>query len=614
MKELFLEAITRGGLIGDGAMGSLLYERGVFPHRSFDESAVQQPELVYKIHHDYLLAGAQVLETNSYGANRLRLSRHGLGDEVERINRAAVRIAREASEQAAYVVGSIGPTGLSAGDVRRSERAVRDAYREQAKILADAGCDALILETFASPAELRLAVESAREVSSLPIVALIKPNDGGEIADGSDPRELAQEMQSWGANVVGANCSAPAAIYEVTAKMVESGLPTIAIPNAGKPESIEDRFIYLATPENFGVYARRMYKAGVKMVGGCCGTGPQHIHRVAGAARMVSPRQHGAAVSVEFHDRSREPAPLATRSRLGATLGQRFVVSVEVNPGTSLDLAPQVEAARMLVAAGADVINIADGPRATARIGNIALAVRLRTELDAEVLLHVCTRDRNLLGLQAHVLGAHTLGLRNLLIVTGDPPKVGDYPDAMAVYDLDSIGLLRLVDGFNRGLDPAGKGTAEQTAFVLATGVEPAAADFERELLRLRQKVEAGANLVLTQPVYDPTHLDRLLDATKELAVPVWVGLLPLASARNAEFLHHNVPGMQIPDETRRRMQGAGTGAGARREGVAIALETLQTVRHRVAGAYIMPPLGHYEMAAEILAQLGDRQLTASRS
>ncbi|MBI3179251.1 MAG: bifunctional homocysteine S-methyltransferase/methylenetetrahydrofolate reductase, partial [Deltaproteobacteria bacterium] len=510
-----------------------------------------------------------------------------------------------------FVAGSMGPgTRTISVTANITFDDVRAAFAEQAKILAGAGCDLLIIETIAHPMELRMAVQAARSVTSLPIVAQVAITDEGKIVDDTDPVDLAREMVEWGANVVGANCNGPEVIHDVVVRMVTTGLKVSAMPNAGQPRRIEDRLIYLATPEHFGVFARRMYKAGVKLVGGCCGTSPAHVTRLAAAARMVWPRQ-GPRVSAVPPDAARQPPkPLAERSRLGALLGHKFVVSVEVNPAAGLGTEEQVAAARMLLQAGADVINSSDGPRATARMGNLALAVRLESELGAEVLLHVCCRDRNLLALQAHLLGAHTLGIRNLVIITGDPPKVGDYPDATAVYDLDSVGLLKMAHGFNQGVDPSGKALGGQTAFVLATGVEPAATDFEREMARLRQKIAAGADLVMTQPIYDAAQLERFLADTRDLTVPVLVGVLPLASYRNAEFIHNHVPGMSIPEAIRERMRKAGKGEAARREGVAIAVESLMGVRDRVAGAYIMPPLGRYEMAAQILEALGkDRAL-----
>ncbi len=608
-----MQAVEAGGLTADGAIGSLLYERGVFANRNFEEVNLAQPELVKKVHRDYLGAGADIIETNTYGANRLRLARSSLSAQTARINRAGVAIAREVAGNDAYVAGSIGPSGLSAGELRRGEKEVRSAFAEQAYLLSQEGVDLIVIETFGAVAELRMAIEAARGQTSLPIVAQVAVTDEGTVSDGTAPEDLAREMQQWGASVVGANCNGPDLVFELVEKMVATGIPICAMPNAGRPRKIEDRLIYFATPENFGVYARRMFKAGVKIVGGCCGTNPEHVARIASAARMVVPRSDSRQVIEVAPVVKPATSKLETRSRFGAAIGKRFVFSVEVNPNPGLSVDVSLDAARMLVSAGADVINIADGPRATARMSNMALAVRMQEAVGVETLMHVCARDRNLLGLQAHLLGAHTLGVRNLVLVTGDPPKLGDYPDATAVYDVDSIGLIRMADGFNRGLDPSGKELGERTSFVLATGAEPAAADFEREMNRLKRKVAAGADLVMTQPVYDPRHLDRLLAAMEGLGVPVLVGILPLSSSRNAEFLHKEVPGMQIPDAIRERMRKAGKGDDARREGIAIACEALEALRERVAGAYIMPPLGRYDMAAEIIARFAaDRHVGAA--
>ncbi|MBC7794729.1 MAG: bifunctional homocysteine S-methyltransferase/methylenetetrahydrofolate reductase [Clostridia bacterium] len=606
-----MQAVEIGGLVADGAKGSLLYERGVFANRNFEELNLLQPELVRKVHQDYLDAGADIIETNSYGANRLRLARSGLAHQTAKINRVAVELVRKVVGDRAYVAGSIGPTGLPTGEVRRGEKEVRAAFAEQAYILTQEGVDVIHVETFSNVTELRIAIEATRAHSSVPIIAHVAVTDAGTVSDGTSPLDLAHEMRAWGASVVGANCNGPDLVFDLVEKMVASGIPVSAMPNAGRPRKIEDRLIYFATPENFGVYARRMFKAGVKIVGGCCGTNPEHIARIASAARMVVPKAdtrptvHIASVG------DKPPArPVEERTKLGAALGQRFIFSVEVNPGTGLDAREPIEAARMLTSAGADIINIADGPRASARMSNLALAVQMQNALGIETLLHVCARDRNLLGLTSHLLGAHSLGLHNLVLITGDPPKLGDYPDATAVYDVDSIGLIHMADDFNRGLDPAGKLLGESTRFVIATGVEPAASDFDREMQRLRRKVAAGADMVMTQPVYEPKHLERFLDATADMNLQVLVGILPLSSSKNAEFLHREVPGMQIPEAIRERMRKAGKGEDARREGVTIACETLEALRERVAGAYIMPPLGKYDMAAEIIQRFaGDRHI-----
>lgn len=606
----FLDAVKRGGLVGDGAMGSLLYERGVYANRNFDEVNLQQPELVQKIHHDYVLAGADIHETNTFGANRLRLQRFGLEKLTARINRAAVEHVRTEVAPEHYVAGAMGPTGLEPGELRRRDKEVRASFAEQAYLLAEAGCDLIQIETFSSVQELRAAIEAVRAAVQIPIVAHVVIGMDGKVSDGTEPGDLAREMADWGADVVGANCNGPDLIFEAVQQMVATGLPVSAIPNAGRPRSIDDRMIYLATPENFGVFSRRMFKAGVKIVGGCCGTNPEHIERVAAAARMVVPRESRSTVVELGHSAPKPRTPLDERSDFGAKVGHRFVVSVEVNPKPGLDVRTSIDAARMLVEAGADVINIADGPRASVRMSNVALAVKMQETLGIEAIVHMCTRDKNLLSLQSSALGAHVLGVRNVVVITGDPPKIGDFPNATAVYDVDSIGLLRMLSGMNAGLDASGKTMPEATDFVLATGCEPAAADFGREMKRLREKVEAGAELIMTQPVYDPKHLERFFEATADLDVPVLVGILPLASYKNAAFLNKNVPGMGIPQPILERMQKAGGGEEGRREGVAIASEVLSEIRHRVAGAYLMPPLGRYEMAAEILSSLGsDRTL-----
>jgi homocysteine S-methyltransferase len=405
--------------------------------------------------------------------------------------------------------------------------------------------------------------------------------------------------------------------------MLETGLPVWAVPNAGLPRRVDDRLVYVSTAEYFGVYARRMYKLGVKLVGGCCGTTPDHVKRIAAAARMIgssegkgSPPEADAGSGASrgsdtFQAWSADPpeelpgaakcAPFAERSTLAAKIARKkFVVSVEVNPPVGLNLEKSLAAARMLKRGGVDVVNIADGARAQARMGNLAMAVRVQ-EQGIETILHVCGRDRNLLATLAHLLAAHELGVRNLVVITGDPPKMGDFPDASAVYDLDSIGILKLATRLNHGIDPGGKPLGSGTRFVLATGAEPAALNYERELARLRLKKEAGAEIVMTQPVYDPVILEKFLTDIEPLGLPVLVGLLPLASYRNAEFLHNEVPGMQVPESVRERMRLAGTGPDARKEGVKIAREMLEAVRHRVAGAYVMPPFERFELALEVI-------------
>ncbi len=482
--------------------------------------------------------------------------------------------------------------------------------------------DALILETFRQPEELRLALEGSRLAMAAagpekhaPLIASVSFDSFGTMADGAGPEDVAARIAEWGADAIGVNCAdGPAGVYETATRMLGPGLPVIAQPNAGLPRRVEGRFAYMATPDYFLVYARRMLKAGVRGIGGCCGTTPEHVRQMAAAARMLGASsdvsvEAGAALGAhEIREAASPVAPgvsklsLAGKGLLGAKLARgEFVVSVEVNPPAGLSPAKALDAARMLRDGGVHVINVADGARATARMGNFALCHRIQEQLGMPALMHVTTRDRNVLGLVAHLLGCHELGLNNLVVITGDPPKMGDFPDATPVYDLDSVGLLRLVEGMNRGFDPGGKPLGAATGFLLATGAEPAAKDYAREVERLEKKRAAGAEVVMTQPVYDPDVLDRFLSDIAHLEMPVLVGLLPLASYRNAEFLHNEVPGMSVPDGIRERMRRAGNGDDARREGVTIAREMLAAVRSRVAGAYIMPPLGRYELALRVI-------------
>ncbi len=599
----------------DGAMGTQLYERGVLYSACFEELNVSRPELVQRVHADYVTAGANVVETNTFGANALRLEKHGLSHQVRKLNRAGVQIARKAAGDTAYVFGAIGPSGYFLGKATDEDLArVKAALFEQASALAESDVDALILETFRQTNEVVLAVEASLEASRgrMPVIASVSLDEQGRMADGTSAEAIAVQLKALGVAAVGVNCSdGPQHVLTAVEQMVRIGLPILAAPNAGLPRRVDERLVYVTTPEYFGVYARRMYRMGVRLVGGCCGTTPDHIKRIAAAARMAQATDPGNEVvadgedtrgSIRFEASSSLPlTPVEERSGLGAKIGKRFVVSVEVNPPVGVDLARVMRAAEELRAGGIDAINIADGARAQARMGNIAMAMRVQERVGIETILHVCGRDRNLLATLAHLLATHELGIRNLVIITGDPPKMGDFPDASAVFDLDSIGILKLASRLNVGVDPSGKPIGGATRFVLASGAEPASLNYERELRRLHEKKLAGAEFLMTQPVYDTGVLDKFIDDVEPLGLPVLVGLLPLASFRNAEFLHNEVPGMQVPETVRERMRKAGSGVDARKEGVNIAREMLAHVRHRVAGAYVMPPLERHELALAVV-------------
>ena len=571
-----LQVLAERPLLFDGAIGTELYGRGVYLNHSFEELNLTRPGLVVDVHRRYREAGAEVLTTNSYGANRVRLAAFGLADQTSEINRAAAELAQQAAGRQAWVAGSIGPTGLGTvsflGDAGNE---VREIFREQMAALVEGGADMLLLETFSQLTEAHLASAVAKEhFPETPLVVTMRFEPDFKLSDGSEPEAVADSLVSWGADVIGVNCGrGPELVFEVGRRMVGHGAPVLCQPNAGTPETLEGRTVYVANPEYFGVAGRRMLKAGIAAVGGCCGTTPEHIRRLRGAVRMMGGaievlRDEGDAPTNTVARRQEqavgvERVPLDQRSVLARKMAAgKFVVSVEVNPPQGLDPQRGVEAARLLRDAGVDVINVADGPRASVRMSNLALALKIEAELDMEVLLHVCCRDRNLLALQGDLLGAHALGIRNLVIITGDPPKVGDYPDATAVYDLDSVGLLHWVRGYDHGLDPTGRELDQPTRFWVATGAEPAAMDYDREIRRLEQKAEAGADFVMTQPVYDPRRVERFLEDTMHIGLPILLGLLPLASYRNAEFINDNIPGMTVPEDIMARMRSAGGGEG----------------------------------------------------
>ena len=608
----FLDTLADRPLLFDGAIGSLLYDHGVLHTACYDELNLSRPQLLRDIHREYRAAGADILETNTFGANRIALDRHGFGDRTVEINRAGVELARECAA-GSFVAGAVGPTGLRFAVATDAERAsARAAFAEQIAALTEAGVDLLVFETFSSIVELETALEAARSVA--PLVARVAQmvfDADATVESVLTPADVATRLVAAGADVVGANCGhGPPELFQVGSQMVCGGVPVSIQPNAGHPALIDGRTLYVANPEHFGVFARRLLKSGVRLIGGCCGTTPEHIRAMQGAVRMMRGERTGVLGRGDPADGAvpvvpTALVPFAERSRLGAQIASgQFAVSVELGAPSGTDITKPIARIREAQAGGLGIVNVADGPRASSRMSNLAFCAQAMATTGVEPILHVCCRDRNYLGLIAHLLGAHALGIRNLVIITGDPPKMGDYAFATPVYDVDSIGLLEIAAGLNAGVDPTGKTLEGATSFVLATGAEPAAIDRDRELDRLARKKAAGAELVMTQPVYDPATLDSFLDDAASIGLPVMVGLLPLASARNAEFLHHEVPGMQIPAEYRDRMAKAGNGPEARAEGIAIAREALAAVQDRVAGAYIMPPFNRVDAAVAILEEV----------
>ncbi len=607
-----LDRLHEAVVVADGAMGTALYERGVFINQSFDALCLTQPELVAAVHRQYRSAGAELLETNTFGANRSRLAGHGLEDQVRDINAAGVRLAREAAGEEAWVGGSMGPVGV-AGQVagQFSAEDLERIFGEQAEALLEAGVDAFVVETIPWLVEMEAALSAIRRLDSgVPIIAMMTFNEEGETQGGETPEIVVDRLVAAGADVIGANCSVgPKPMLDVVARMTRSDVLLAAMPNAGLPQSVEGRLLYMASAEYFGKYARRFVKAGVRLLGGCCGTTPEHVRQmkreVAGFAPGRESRRAAVpgAVAEAPVRRGRSPEE---RTALARRLAEpdAFVTSVELTPPKSADIGELVESVRALAAAGVDAVNIPEYARISPRPTPLAIARAIRDAVPGmETIIHYCCRDRNLYGMQADLLSAHALDVRNVLIITGDPPKAGEYAVPTAVFDVDSIGLTGVAAGLGRGIDAAGRETGIPLSLNIGVGVNPGAIDIQREIDRFRRKLEAGAEFAMTQPVYDPLLLESFLDELGEPQVPILVGILPLHSYRNAEFLHNEVPGMRIPEPVRERMRAAEGQRASRAEGVAIAREALAGVRslRGVRGVYVMPPFGRYELALEVL-------------
>jgi homocysteine S-methyltransferase len=593
----------------DGAMGTVLYGKGIFLNVCYDELALRQPDLVREIHREYVKAGAELLETNTFGANPVKLAHYGLAPETERINAAAARVAREAAGGRAVVIGAIGPLGVRVepyGETGLDQ--AQAAFARQAAGLLEGGVDGFVLETFSDVSELGAAVKAVRSLSKLPIVAQMTVGTDGKTHYGTDPTVFGPALQAMGVDVIGVNCSVgPHGVLEAVEKLARVvTVPISAQPNAGLPREVEDRKIYMASPEYMGTYAKRMVEAGARFVGGCCGTTPEHIKAIAGFVQSVSPRHSTAVVAAPASAKPVDPVPLAERSRLAAKLaGGKFITTVEIVPPKGVNPGPMFDQVRQLKAAGVDAVNVPDGPRAQSRMGALLSGLMIQREVGMEAVVHYACRDRNLLGMLSDLLGAAASGLNNLLIVTGDPPKMGPYPEATAVFDIDAIGLTNLVSRLNHGLDPGGNAIGDPTRFLIAVGVNPASPDKERELRRFAWKVEAGAELAITQPVFDVDQLDRFLEEVAPLGIPIVAGIWPLISLRNAEFLANEVPGVTVPAVVLDRMRAASAKGKeeALQEGVRIAQEMLAAVRTRVRGAQVAAPLGRVPVALEVLAE-----------
>jgi homocysteine S-methyltransferase len=613
----FREAFTKRALVADGAMGTQLYGRGVFINRCFDELNLSSPGLVKEIHQEYVRAGAEILETNTFGASRPRLGSFGLADRLAEINAAGVRLAREAASERSdvFVAGAVGPLGLHLEPLGPTSFAeAREYFREQVSALLEAGVDLLLFETFSSLTELREALAAARKTAGLdfPLIAQITIDDYGNLHDGTAMEVYGPFLDSCEADVVGINCSVgPKATLETLERLIAfTKKPTSAMPNAGHPTKVEGRNIYLSSPEYLAQYARRMLWAGVRIVGGCCGTTPEHIKSIRSEVRSLQPGQRTVAATVEEPQakvKALEKVALADKSMLGAKLAAgRFVTFVEILPPRGVDPSKEVAGAKLCREHGIDAINVPDGPRASARLSAQVTCQIIQRDAGIETVLHFCCRDRNILGIQSELLGAHAAGVRNLICITGDPPRMGAYPDATAVFDVDAIGLANIVNNLNRGLDIGGNPIGSQTALALGVGANPGALNLEEEIRRTKWKVEAGAEYIVTQPVFDLAQLEEFMRRIEGFRVPVVCGIWPLTSYRNAEFMVNELR-VPVPDEFMNRMKTADTPEKARTEGVAIAREMVRRVRPMVQGVQLSAPFGRYSMAIEVAEVLRER-------
>lgn len=613
-RSAFEQQVSQRVLVGDGAMGTMLYQQGVFLNRCFDELNLTDSKIVRAVHDGYVAAGADFIETNTFGANRLKLSKFGLAGDVPQINRAGVRIAREAAKDAVLVAGSIGPLGCELtehGPI--TFRAAGEMFEEQGRALVEGGADLLILETFSNPEELLIAIRSIAGLGDIPIIAQMTVNESNETIYGERiDQAIARIAREEAVTAVGLNCSVGPSGMLGSLELVRhvTDKPIAVQPNAGMPRQIEGRQLYMCTPEYMAEFAKRFFEKGARIIGGCCGTTPDHIREIVRAVRSISraAARSGTSISVQAPQAARAvpktPQPLAARSRFGARLAAgETVASIEITPPRGVDVKAIVEKARQCAEAGVDAINIPDGPRASSRLSPLVTAVKIQEGAGIETILHFCCRDRNLIGMQSDILGASAIGVRNLLIITGDPPKMGEYPSATGVFDMDSVALTGVARSLNGGVDIGGNGFDPPTSLVIGVGANPVAADLPREIDRFKQKVAAGAEFAITQPVFDADCLLRFLEATQGSRIPIIAGIWPFTSFKNAEFMANEVPGVVVPPRLLDRMSEAKTKEQGRVLGIQIARELVEEIRRHVAGFAVSAPFGNVTTALAVLGK-----------
>jgi homocysteine S-methyltransferase len=607
MREPFLEKLEKRIIVCDGAMGTMLYAKGIALSRCFDELNLSTPQVVKEVHLAYVKAGAELIETNTFGATRPRLEKFGLHEKVREINLAGARLAREIAGEALHVAGAVGPLGLRLEPLGSTSRQqAREFFREQIAALAEDGVDLILIETMSDVNEAQQALLAARDVGSLPVVVQMTIQDDGSTPNGTLPEDFARQLDEWGADVIGINCSVgPTAVLEALERMATATRKKLsAQPNAGLPRTIEGRNFYLSSPEYMASYARRFIEAGARLLGGCCGTTPEHIRAIKAAVRSLAPQQSRLAAGAAVREvRALDPVPVEERSRLAEKLAKnKFPVLVEVVPPKGSDATKEVEGAQYLLAHGVDTVNIPDGTGATARMSPLTLAAILQQRVGIEVLLHYSSRDRSVLTMQSDFLGAHALGLRNILALTRDAAQYSTVLET-GTFEVDAIGVINILNNLNRGLDVGANPLGTQTGFLIGVSLNPLSIKPEEELRRFEHKLEAGANFAVTPPVFDVEQLAGFLGRLEKRGaarIPIVASVWPLTSHRNAEFMNNEVPGVSVSPAIMERMQKADTGDRARAEGLRIAQETVLELRRLVQGVQIAAPFGRYAMAAEV--------------
>jgi len=608
-KKEFTERLKDSVMLFDGAIGTMLYSRGIYINRCYDELNISRRDLVKEIHAAYADAGADCIETNTFGANRFKLAAHGFREKLHDINIEGVRLAREIAGKNTLVAGSIGPLGVRIepwGPISKHD--AMTAFKEQASALKEGGVDLFILETFTSLTEIEQAITAIHSISELPVIASLSVRDDGNLMFGTRPESYVQTLEEWNVDAIGLNCSVgPHFMLETLETLVKlTNKPISAMPNAGTPRVVEGRSIYLTSAEYMAEYARRFIQLGVKIVGGCCGTNQDHIKLMRKSIASIIPHKRPTVelISKETMEKA-EPIPLSSRSNLGKKLWEgNFITSVEITPPRGCEPQRVLESAQILKENRVDAVNIPDGPRALTRMSAQHLSILIHQQVGIEPVLHYTCRDRNLLGMMSDMLGLDAVGIKNLLLVTGDPPKMGDFPDATAVFDVDSIGLTHMVDNLNHGVDLGGNHIGKPTGYVIGVGLNPCAIDIDTEISRFKLKVESGANFAMTQPVFDLERLLVFLEKIKPFRIPIIAGIWPLVSLRNAEFMNNELPGVSVPASIMDRMRSAKSKEDALREGIDIARQMVLDLKKHVQGIQVSAPMGKVNYALDVLSVL----------